>query len=174
MLRFEESHNPVSQQDAEVLVGVIATVTGGVLGGDLDADMVETFAQRFVNAGLLEPEPDGSMPSAGTVALALENLVQRLRYACEDHNDRPSPLPRLIAHVLELPTRDAALDCQQALPGGQVRDSTIGREASDVWVLSVFYPELPPDPDFREREQTLRQAVERVGGRYSGSQRPSR
>jgi hypothetical protein len=135
--------------------------------------MVEKFAERFVNAGLLDPEPDGSMPSAGAVALAFENLVQRLRYACEDHDGRPRPLPGLIAHVLELPTRDAALDCQRALPGGQVRDSTIGREASDLWVLSAFYPELPPDPDFKEREQTLRHTVERVGGRYSGSQRPS-
>jgi hypothetical protein len=57
VLRFEESRNPVSQQDVEVMVGVIATVSGGVLGGDLGADMVEKFAERFVNAGLLDPEP---------------------------------------------------------------------------------------------------------------------
>jgi hypothetical protein len=86
---------------------------------------------------------------------------------------RPRPLPSLVAHALELPSRDAALNCQKALPGGQVRDAIVRREAAERWVLSAFYAELPPDPEFKEREIALRRVVEGFGGRYSGSQRPT-
>ena len=88
-------------------------------------------------------------------------------------DEPPSPLPTLVAHVLELPSRDAALNCQQVLPDGQVRDSTIRRETAETWILQSFYPELPPDPEFKEREQALRRVVAGFAGRYSGSQRPT-
>jgi hypothetical protein len=172
VLRFGTSRNAVSQQDVHALVGVVATVTGSVLGG-LPPQTIEEFAKRFADAGLLDPDPDGALPSAGAVALALEDLVQRLRYACGDYDERPTPLPRLVTHVLELPSGEAALECQQALPGGQLRDPTVRHESPASWVLFAFYPELPPDPDFQEREEALRRVVEGFGGRYSGSQRPS-
>jgi hypothetical protein len=173
VLRFEGSRNAVSQQDVEVLVGVIATVTGSLLGGDYDPQATEKFAERFVTAGLLDRGPDGELPSAGAVALALEDLVQRLRYACDDYDDRPRSLPSLVAHVLELPSHDAALNCQRVLPDGQVRDATVRGETAEAWVLQAFYPELPPDPGFKEREKALRRVVAGFGGRYSGSQRPA-
>lgn len=172
-MRFEASRKSVSQQDVEVLVGIVATVTGSVMGGGSDSHAAEKFAERFVNAGLLDRGPDGALPSVGAVALALEDLVQRLRYACADYDEPPSPLPTLVAHVLELPSRDAALNCQQVLPDGQVRDSTIRRETAETWILQSFYPELPPDPEFKEREQALRRVVAGFAGRYSGSQRPT-
>lgn len=173
MLRFEESRNGVSQQDVEVLVGVVATVTGSVLGGDCDPQATEKLAKRLVTAGLLDRGPHGELPSAGAVALAMEDLVQRLRYACDDYDDRPKPLPSLVAHVLELPSHDTALNCQQVLPDGQMRDATVRRETAETWVLQAFYPELPPDPEFKEREKALRRVVAGFGGRYSGSQRPA-
>lgn len=173
VLRFEASRKAVSQQDVQVLVGIVATVTGSVLGGGSDSHATEEFAKRFVNAGLLDRGSDGEMPSAGAVALALEDLVQRLRYACEDYDERPGPLPSLVAHVLELPSHDAALNCQQVLPEGQVRDATVRRETAETWVLYAFYPELPPDLEFMERERALRRVVAGCGGRYSGSQRPA-
>lgn len=173
MLRFEASRKAVSQQDVQVLVGIVATVTGSVLGGGSDSHATEKFAERFVSTGLLDRGPDGALPSAGAVALALEDLVQRLRYACEDYDERPSPLPSLVAHVLELPSHDAAISCQHALPDGQVRAPALRRETGDTWVLSAFYPELPPDPEFKEREMALRRMVEGFEGRYSGSQRPA-
>lgn len=170
---FTRTRNAVSQQDVEVLVGVVATVTGSVLGGDCDPYVTEKLAQRFVTAGLLDQGPGGELPSAGAVALALEDLVQRLRYACDDDDDRPKPLPSMVAHVLELPLHDAALTCRQHLPDGQVRDATVRRETAETWVLQAFYPELPPDPQFKERERTLRRVVTGFGGRYSGFQRPA-
>lgn len=170
VLRFEESRNPASQLDVQVLIGIVATVTGQLLGGDLDARTSEKFAKRFVDVGLLGPELDGSLPSAGKVAVALEDLVQRLRYASGDYEEPPTALPDVVAHVLELPSQEAALNCQDALPSGQVQDAVIRYEDDGGWLLFAFYPELPPDPRFNEREQALRQTVERFGGRYSGSQ----
>lgn len=170
VLRFEKSHKPVSQQDVQVLLGVVATVTGDLLGGDLDARTSEKFAERFVNAGLLGPESDGSLPSAGKVAVALADLLQRLRYAYGDYDEPPTALPSVVAHVFELPSQEAALNCQDALPSGQVQNAEIRNEDDDGWLLFAFYSELPPDPGFKEREQALRETVERFGGRYSGSQ----
>ena len=102
-----------------------------------------------------------------------EDLIQRLRYAYEEYDHSPEPLPNVVAHVLQLPSREAALDCRNALPSGQVREATIRHEPADDWVLCALYPELPPNPDYGEREQVLRQTVQRFGGRYSGSQRAS-
>lgn len=58
-------------------------------------------------------------------------------------------------------------------PDGQVRAPAVRRETTDTWVLFAFYPELPPDPEFKEREMALRRVVEGFEGRYSGSQRPA-
>ncbi|HEY0773333.1 MAG TPA: hypothetical protein VGD51_04570, partial [Nocardioidaceae bacterium] len=45
--------------------GIVATVTGSVLGGGPDSHATEKFAERFVKAGLLDRGPDGALPSAG-------------------------------------------------------------------------------------------------------------
>lgn len=90
--------------------------------------------------------------------------------AVRDYDEPPTALPEVVAHVLELPSQEAALTCQDTLPSGQIQDAVIRYEDGDGWLLFAFYSELPPDPEFNEREQALRQTVERVGGRYSGSQ----
>jgi hypothetical protein len=170
VLKPEESNNSVSQQDVEVLIGVVATMTGRLMAGEVDTRTAEELAQRLVNAGLLDREPDGSLPSAGRVGLAMEDLVQRLRYAYGDYVDRPRPSPAVVAHVLALPSEKAALDCLAALPDGQVRDAIIRHSDTEGWVLIACYPELSPDRGFIEREATLRRTVTSHGGRYSGSQ----
>jgi len=162
------------QQDVQVLIGIVATVTGRLYAGQLDPDTTERFAERFVRAGLLSQEPDGNLPSAGKVRLALEDLVQRLRYAYGDYDAEPSPEPHVIAHVLKLPSEDAAVNCQRDLPTGQVRDPLVRYGDLGGWLLFAFYSELPPDADFNERMAGLRQTALRHGGRYTGHQQPPR
>ena len=169
-----ESRNAMRQQDVEVLIGIVATVTGRLYAGQLDTDTTRKFAERFVNAGLLSPEPGGNLPSAGKVRLALEDLVQRLRYAYGDYEIEPTPEPYMTAHVLELPSEAVAVECQGDLPAGQVRDPLVRYENGGGWLLFAHYPELPPDQDFNERMADLRQTVERHGGRYTGHQGPPR
>lgn len=162
------------QQDVEVLIGIVATVNGRLYAGQLDPDTIQEFAERFVGAGLLSREPDGSLPIAGKVRLALEDLVQRLRYAYGDYDVEPTPEPYMTAHVLELPSEDTALDCKDDLPDGQVRDPMIRYENGGGRLLFAFYPELPPDRDFNERMAALRETADRHGGRYPGHQGPPR
>ena len=169
-----ESRNAMRQQDVEVLIGIVATMTGSLYGGQLDPETTRKFAERLVRAGLLSRAPDGSLPPAGKVRLALEDLGQRLRYAYGDYEVEPTPEPYMTAHVLELPSEDAALDCKVDLPDGQARDPVVRYENVGGWLLFAFYPELPPDPDFNERMAALRQTVERHGGRYTGHQGPPR
>lgn len=174
MSHSSASRNPVSQQDVEVLIGIVATLTGNLLGGDVDPDTSAAFAERFVSAGLLEPAPDGNPLPAGEVGLALEDLVQRLRYAYGDYDEIPEPLPRIVAHVLELPSEEAARMSHDMLPSGQMRDAEFYHDGTNAWQLVAYYPELRPGRDFDQRAAALRQIATRHGGRYSGSQVPMR
>ncbi|MGH3412057.1 MAG: hypothetical protein ACRDPH_03120 [Marmoricola sp.] len=174
MSEFVASQSPVSQQDVEVLIGIVAIETGNVVAGNVDPSITEKFADRFVNAGVLDREPDGSQPSAGKVGLALEDLCQRLRYAYGDYDGMPMPrpLPRVVKHVLELPSERAADHCRDDLPSGQVREAVIDYHETEGWLAYAFYPELAPDHGFHERETQLQQTATKHGGRYIGSSIP--
>lgn len=168
---FVESRHPVAQRDVELLIVIVAKLAGDLYSRDADQRATERFAKRFVEAGLLRSDSDGQLPSAGKVVLALEDLIQRLRYAHGEYDEPPSPLPDFIAHVLELPSEEAARGCQDALPSGRVRDAEIRHGGQEGWLLFASYPELPPDRDFHERVAELQRIAGTHGGRYSGSQR---
>jgi hypothetical protein len=163
------------QQDVEVLIGIVATMTGRLYGGQLDPETTRKFAERLVRAGLLSRAPDGSLPPAAKARLALEDLGQRHDFATPMETMRWAnagavhDCPRA-----GLPSEDAALDCKVDLPDGQARDPMVRYENVGGWLLFAFYPELLPDQDFNERMAELRQTVERHGGRYTGHQGPPR
>lgn len=169
--RFVESPNPVAQRDVELLIGIVAKLAGDLCSRDADQRTTERYAKRFVEAGLLTRDSAGHLPSAGKVVLALEDLIQRLRYAHGEYEEPPLPLPDFVAHVLELPSEEAARGCQDALPGGQVRDAEIRYGDGAGWLLFAYYPELPPDRSFHERVAALQRTASTHRGRYSGSQR---
>jgi hypothetical protein len=169
--RFVESRNPVADQDVGLLIGIVAALAGDLYSRDADPRTTEKYAKRFANAGLLSFDSEGRLPSAGKVVLALEDLIQRLRYAQGEYDELPLPLPDFVAHVVELPSEEAARNCRDALPSGQVRDAEIRYHSEKGWLLFAFYPDLPPDPSFHERVAVLQHTAATYRGRYSGSQR---
>jgi hypothetical protein len=171
MSRFVESRNPVAQRDVELLIGIVAKLAGHLCSREADQRTTERYAKRLVEAGLLSSDSAGHLPSAGKVVLALEDLIQRLRYAHGEYDEPPMPLPDFIAHVLELPSEEAARGCQDALPSRQLRDAEIRYGDQEGWLLFAFYPELPPDRNFHERVAALQHIAGTHGGRYSGSHR---
>lgn len=169
--RFVESRNPVADQDVQLLIRIIATVEGDLLARDADPHTTEKYAKRFVEAGLLSRDSDGHLPSAGQVVLALEDLIQRLRYAYGDYDEMPTPLPDFVTHRLELPSEEAASNCRDSLPDGQVRNAVIRYDDKEGWLLFAFYPELWPDRAFHERVAVLQRRAAMYRGRYNGSSR---
>jgi hypothetical protein len=169
--RFAQCPNPITEQDVQLLIRIIATVEGDLLARNADPHTTEKYAKRFVDVGLLSRDSDGHLPSAGKVVLALEDLIQRLRYVLGEYDEAPLPMPELLAHELELPSEEAARSCLDALPSGQVRDAVIHHTDTEGWLLLAFYPELPPDRDFHERAALLERTAALHGGRYNGSHR---
>lgn len=165
------SESSISDPDIRALIGVLATLAGKLQASHRDSLEVEDYAKRLVTTGLLDRDVHAEPPSLGEVVLALEDLVQRLRYARGEYDRRPDPLPKFMTHVLSFPSEEAANSCLEALPRGQVRGAEIRDLGGDGWSLVVSYAELPPDESFHEREATLRQEAAAHGGRYRGSQR---
>jgi hypothetical protein len=174
--------NPVSSQDAEVLVGILAILQGQLIGGLLDDEVTEKLATRMVRAGVLKRESDGSLPSAGRVGVALEDLNHRVRHALGETHAVPPSAAEAVMHVMLFPTEEQAVGAGaevqgslrppqvEAVPdrGPDLLEPETGREQG--WYLSVVCPELPPDTAFRERERSLEEIARRFGGTYTGFQ----
>jgi len=161
----------VRREDVEVLIGIAAIMDSHMKGGAVDEGMVAQFAARFVNAGLLEPQGPGGVPSAGRVAVALDDLIQRLRFAVGEYDTEPEPAPPATEHVLTFPTATLAENCKAELSEGALR-VLMEPDEGGSWRLLAAYPELAPDPDFQERERSLQATARSCGGKYSGSQGP--
>lgn len=159
--------NPVRRQDAETLVGVLAVLQGQLIGGSLDEDVVARLVRRFVRAGLLEPDPDGSPPSAGRLGVALDNLNQRLRYALGEYETEPAPGAEGIVHELRLPDEEAASRAREAL-GDAVTSWWVDADQDGYVQLFVVGGDLPPDPDFVRLDRELQDLARRLGGLYRG------
>jgi hypothetical protein len=173
MTSAEASPNPVRQQDVAVLLGIVAIVEGGLLGGAVDPATVSKIATKFVTTGLLSRQPNGDLPSAGRVAIAMDNLIGRLEFALGEYESEPEPRKGMAsAHVLRFPTEEAASSCRAELLGQQADRVLMERDGTHGWTLYAVYPELPPDPEFLERERMLQQIALRFGGTYLGSQAP--
>lgn len=154
------------------MIGIVAIIEGNLLGGHVDEKTAAKFAARFVDAGLLATEIDGSLPSAGRVAVAMDTLIIRLRYALGEHDSDPDPGPEATAHVLLFPTKAQAINCKNELLDTATDIHIEPHPAKPGWQLYAVYPELAPDTEFLSRERELQATARRLGGVYSGSQGP--
>jgi hypothetical protein len=80
--------NPVQRRDAEVLVGILAILDGVIWGGTLDEWTTSNVAERFVGQGLLTVDHNRH-----DVHQALDDLIQRLRYAIGEYDSPPPSIP---------------------------------------------------------------------------------
>ena len=173
MASSEAPANPVRQQDVAVLLGIVAIVEGGFLGGAVDPATASKIATKFVTTGLLSRQPNGDLPSAGRVAIAMNNLIRRLQFALGEYESEPEPRTEIAtAHVLSFPTEEATSNCRAELLSQQANRVLMERDGTNSWTLYAVYPELPPDQGFSERERMHQQIALRFGGTYSGSQAP--
>jgi hypothetical protein len=89
--------NPLSNQDAEALIGILAILEGGLLAGELDGALARDLARRLRNVGLI---PSGLGDRAG-LRVALGNLNQRGRYTRGEYERLPPPDDGRVDHHVE-------------------------------------------------------------------------
>jgi hypothetical protein len=154
------------------MIGIVANIEGNLLGGHVDEKTAAKFATKFVDAGLLATEIDGSLPSAGRVAVAMDRLIIRLRFALGEYDSEPEPAPEATAHMLLFPTEAQAVNCKNDLLDSATDIHIEPHPAKPGWQLYAGYPELAPDSGFLSRERELQATARRFGGVYSGSQGP--
>lgn len=80
--------NPISRQDAAVLVGWAAILEGALVGGELPHGIVRKLRERLEAADLLSEQA-----SAREVRQAVNDLNHRLRYALGEYAEPPEPIP---------------------------------------------------------------------------------
>jgi hypothetical protein len=80
--------NPVQHCDAKVLIGVLAILEGAIWAGDLGEQITGKVAERFVQQGLLTAGYDQR-----DLRQAINDMNHRLRYAAEEYDSPPSPIP---------------------------------------------------------------------------------
>ena len=68
--------SPLSAADLTALIGIIARLTGQIVGGAMDSDYVAAFAQRAAKDGLVADDAGGR-----ELVEAYERLIDRLRFA---------------------------------------------------------------------------------------------
>ena len=136
--------------------------------------MAAGFSARLVAGGHLERGEDGILPSAGRVSVAMDNLIERLRFALGEYDSEPSSSPEATAHILRFPTEASAAECKAELVGDAIDILVVPEVDQPGWRLYAVYPELSPDPDFRSRSRAMDAVAQRFGGAYSGSHAPPR
>jgi hypothetical protein len=136
----------VRRADVEVLIGIAARVDGELKGGALDAEMAARLATWFVDRGHLERGEDGTLPSAGRVTVAMDNLIERLRFALGEYDSEPDQVPEATAHTLYFPTEASAAECKAELVKDAMDVLVVPEVDRPGWRLYAVYPELSPDP----------------------------
>jgi hypothetical protein len=126
----------------------------------------------LVAARLLSESGTG-LPSAGQVAVTLDEIIARLQWTLGEYESAPEPRVEIATtHVMRFPTKQAAARCATDLLGTQASRVIVEHERTRGWTLYAVYSELAPDPGFSQRVRDLSQVATRFGGKYSGSQAP--
>ena len=100
---------PIRRGDAEGLAGVLAVLTGALMGGVVDEKTLAGLVRVCVGAGLLADVSTGSRPTAGRLVVVLDDLLQRLRYSLGEIAVEPDPLlDPVTLHLLSFASDDAA------------------------------------------------------------------
>ena len=157
---MEPTTRPLPEPDLEALFAVLVTVHAALLSDDLPDDLADRLARRLTTRGRLRPGA-----SRGELNALLADLAERLHWAMDAGSAAPCPAPADRGGTFEFrfePGADAAaFRAEVAALGGRP-------VAGDTTRVEVRFGELPPDPDFRARQEQLIELVARHGGEYQG------
>lgn len=148
------------------LLTLFSQLDGALRGGGIDDELVDMLASTCVKAGLLDLAASGELPTAGRVAVAMGNLIERFRYALGEYEEQPASIAEGTEHHLVFSTPDSAQRSADELVDAV--DVRILPYPQGGWIVGAVYPEIAPDPGFRHREQALSATAERLGGGYAG------
>jgi hypothetical protein len=172
-------------EDLEALLGVVAVLSGHLVGGDLPPDLTHDLIRRLTQRG---PLSKGS--TAGALNAALTDLGQRLHWATGTDMEYPAAMPHRTNYQLSIPA-DSVAACITALraagaddihdgpltvTGWEMRstspDGARQRHSTDVpdgRTVTAAFPDLAPDPAYQERIAHLSTLAEDHGGQYQGA-----
>ena len=166
----EETEQRLLKVDAELILGVLAVVSGSMLSGDSD-DLADSIRARLHRDGAIS-----TLESFGEAAVVVERLCDQMHYTLGAYGDeRPEagPLPTMALHMLALPDRDRAAECLAELSAlapaeARIVDSRDNDPRYSVEV-AIAFPGLPPDQEWIERRDQLDELAKKHGGRWAGT-----
>lgn len=155
--------HPVSQPDADALLGLVIVVQGELYAGQLEPRLSELLGRRFESAGLV---PVGSGPAE--LLLALDNLNERLRWVIGEYDHPLSVSTGRVDHHFEFDT--VAVAESYAAEVRWAGDAARGpeRTSDGGWRVTVTTTELLLSAEFDAHADRLRVAAQRRGGRSAG------
>lgn len=156
---------PVDDHDAGAMIGVLATLSGELMGRELPTPLLHALTRRLASDGLL---PAGQTP--GHVLLALDYLVQGLHYAHGSNSEPPVLSYGATRHELDFPDQASASAAARALrqESFDVTDPALHRRRRDRWHIGVTLPGPPLTQTWEEQAQRVRQVGEAHGGHDDG------
>jgi len=156
----------IPRRDAQGLLDLAVMVEALLMSETADSLWTQQLAERLARTGLVAA---GASP--GQLAAAVNDLNSSARYQVgEGGDDLPESMGHVGTHLLVMPSRGAAQNCQATIVAAGL--TAIVRAApGDGWEVEASGPELPPDPDFKARASQMEALAAEHGGRYAGSGR---
>ena len=156
---------PLPYSDVHALFDVVVNIYAALFTGSMPPDMVSNVTRRMVADGFLPADA-----SAGELAAAIGDLVQRLHYAMGSYDVLPAPSPREVWHSVSGPTEQAGAACRDAFVELGSPAAVLSEVEPDGWEVLACFLELPPDSSFDGRVMQLEAVAQRHGDLYTGSQ----
>ena len=148
-------------------------VSGELYGGDAGTLGASIRARLSMDGAISSPE------SMGEAASVLERLGQQMLYVLGVYgDDRPedAPKPALYVHSLALPDQEQAESCMAEIsPLLPARARIVESRQFDpdyLVEIEAAFPELPPDPEYFQRQDQLDEMARRHGGRWASRGAP--
>jgi hypothetical protein len=173
------------EADLAALLGVVAVLDAYLISDELPPDVTQRLIRRFTQHG---PLADGSTP--GALHAALSDLAHRLHWAMSTDMDYPAAMAHRTSYQLAIPAGSVAA-CITALREAGAEEVDDGPLATHGWetrptgpngalerhstdppdgrTVSAVFPELAPDPAYKERIAQLSALAEQHGGQYAGA-----
>lgn len=147
--------------DLAALLGVVSVLSGHLVGNDLPPDLTRSLIRRLTAHG---PLAEGS--TAGALNAALSDLAQRLHWAMSTDMDYPAAMPHRTTYQLSIPAGSVPACIAALWEAGaeEVHDSS-----PEARTVTATFPELAPDPAYRERVAQLTMLAEHHGGQFAGA-----
>jgi hypothetical protein len=157
--------NPLSQEDAAALIGVLAVLEGHLINGDLGPHVVDRLSERVVGPGT----------GAAELRVALGNLNQRLRYVLGEHDEPPTTDLGQVDLYFGFPSEAGARAFADAAPAAGAPVAVDGRAYDDEtvrWQVAVRSTTLPLSAAFDVERGRLLALAGGHGGRDGGWSAP--